>query len=92
MASMTPASLEKLASNIEETRPTIMVVVPRLFEVLRTRIMKQVEKQGKVANYLMDRALSIGSRKAAGKGRCATARERRCSARSFRHWRAANCC
>ncbi|MDE1468092.1 AMP-dependent synthetase/ligase [Aurantiacibacter sp. D1-12] len=51
--------LEKLASNIEETRPTFMVVVPRLFEVLRTRIMKQIEKQGKVANYLMDRALNI---------------------------------
>jgi long-chain acyl-CoA synthetase len=29
--------LEKLGSNIEEVRPTIMVVVPRLFEVLRTR-------------------------------------------------------
>ncbi len=61
--------LEKLASNIEETRPTIMVVVPRLFEVLRTRIMKQVEKQGKVANYLMDRAMSIGANKAAGRSR-----------------------
>ena len=61
--------LEKLASNIEETRPTIMVVVPRLFEVLRTRIMKQVEKQGKVANYLMDRAMSIGANKAAGRAR-----------------------
>jgi len=61
--------LEKLASNIEEVRPTLMVVVPRLFEVLRTRIMKQVEKQGKVANYLMDRALGIGGRKAAGEGR-----------------------
>ncbi|HQS70280.1 MAG TPA: long-chain fatty acid--CoA ligase, partial [Novosphingobium sp.] len=61
--------LEKLASNIEEVRPTLMVVVPRLFEVLRTRIMKQVEKQGKLANYLMDRALTIGGRKAAGKGR-----------------------
>ncbi|VVT03089.1 AMP-dependent synthetase [Erythrobacter sp. EC-HK427] len=51
--------LEKLASNIEETRPTIMVVVPRLFEVLRTRIMKQIEKEGKIANYLMSRALAI---------------------------------
>jgi len=54
--------LEKLASNIEETRPTIMVVVPRLFEVLRARIMKQVEKQGKVANYLMGRALMISEK------------------------------
>ncbi len=51
--------LDKLASNIEETRPTIMVVVPRLFEVLRARIMKQVEKQGKVPHYLMTRALEI---------------------------------
>ena len=32
--------LEKLAGNIEEVRPTIMVVVPRLFEVLRARMLK----------------------------------------------------
>lgn len=61
--------LEKLASNIEEVRPTIMVVVPRLFEVLRTRIMKQVEKQGRLANYLMERALAIGAHEAAGRHR-----------------------
>ncbi len=61
--------LEKLASNIEETRPTIMVVVPRLFEVLRTRIMKQVSKQGRLANFMMDRALAIGEKKAEGRGR-----------------------
>jgi long-chain acyl-CoA synthetase len=61
--------LEKLASNIEEVRPTIMVVVPRLFEVLRTRIMKQIEKQGKLANYLMERAMGIGSLKAQGRKR-----------------------
>ena len=58
--------LEKLASNIEEVRPTIMVVVPRLFEVLRQRILKTVEKQGKVTNYLMRRALSIGAKDYAG--------------------------
>lgn len=60
--------LEKLASNIEEVRPTIMVVVPRLFEVLRTRITKTVEKQGKFSSYLLDRAVAIGARKAAGTG------------------------
>ncbi len=38
-------SLEKLAANIEEVQPTIMVVVPRLFEMLRARIMKTIEKQ-----------------------------------------------
>ena len=61
--------LEKLASNIEDTRPTIMVVVPRLFEVLRTRIMKQVEKQGKVANFMMDNALRITEKSRGGKKR-----------------------
>jgi long-chain acyl-CoA synthetase len=59
-------SLEKLAGNIEEIRPTIMVVVPRLFEVLRTRIMKQVEKQGKVPQALMRRALALGAKEMGG--------------------------
>ena len=61
--------LDKLASNIEEVRPTIMVVVPRLFEVLRTRIMKQVEKQGALPARLMHLALGVGARKAAGQRR-----------------------
>ena len=38
-------SLEKLAANIEEVQPTIMVVVPRLFEMLRARIMKTHRRQ-----------------------------------------------
>jgi len=61
--------LEKLASNIEEVRPTIMVVVPRLFEVLRQRVVKAIEKQGKFPNYLLARAMAIGTRKAEGRKR-----------------------
>jgi long-chain acyl-CoA synthetase len=61
--------LDKLASNIEEARPTFMIVVPRLFEMLRGRIVKQVEKQGKLANFLLDQALSLAERKAGGKHR-----------------------
>lgn len=61
--------LEKLASNIEEVRPTIMVVVPRLFEVLRARLIKTVEKQGKMPNYLLGKALAIGEREAEGQSR-----------------------
>ncbi|MGB5020349.1 AMP-dependent synthetase/ligase [Sphingorhabdus sp.] len=61
--------LEKLASNIEETQPTIMVVVPRLFEVLRARMIKTVEKQGKFPSYLLDKALTIGERDYGGKKR-----------------------
>ncbi len=45
--------LEKLAANIEEVSPTIMVVVPRLFEVLRARILKAIEKQGGLAPRML---------------------------------------
>ncbi|MBU6266868.1 MAG: AMP-dependent synthetase/ligase [Sphingomonadales bacterium] len=61
--------LDKLAANIEEVRPTVMVVVPRLFEVLRTRIIKQVEKQGRVANWLLDRAIGLANSGRAGRPR-----------------------
>jgi long-chain acyl-CoA synthetase len=60
-------SLEKLAANIEEVRPTIMVVVPRLFEMLRARILKTIEAGGGLSNYLLKRALSIGAKKYQGR-------------------------
>ena len=60
-------SLEKLAANIDEVQPTIMVVVPRLFEMLRTRIMKAIEGRGGVAKYLLRRALEIGADKYEGR-------------------------
>jgi long-chain acyl-CoA synthetase len=54
-------SLEKLAANIEEVQPTIMVVVPRLFELLRARIIKSIESNGGLSKYLLHRALKIGN-------------------------------
>ncbi|MBB5684359.1 AMP-dependent synthetase/ligase [Sphingobium boeckii] len=54
--------LDKLASNIEEVRPTIMVVVPRLFEVLRQRMVKTIDKQGGLAPKLLKRALGLGAK------------------------------
>ena len=59
--------LEKLASNIEEVRPTIMVVVPRLFEVLRARITKAIEKQGGLGARLLGSAIDIGLREYQGR-------------------------
>jgi long-chain acyl-CoA synthetase len=58
--------LDKLASNIEEVSPTIMVVVPRLFDVLRTRITKAIEKQGALSAFMLRRALAIGVKRAGG--------------------------
>jgi long-chain acyl-CoA synthetase len=60
-------SLEKLAANIEEVRPTIMVVVPRLFEMLRARILKSIDGAGGVSKYLLRRALKIGGDKYEGR-------------------------
>jgi long-chain acyl-CoA synthetase len=60
-------SMEKLAANIEETRPTIMVVVPRLFEVLRQRIVKNIDKQGGLAAKLLDQALVLGAKDLEGR-------------------------
>ena len=60
-------SLEKLAANIEEVRPTIMVVVPRLFEMLRQRMLKAIEKEGGLAAYLLKRAVQIETRRYHGR-------------------------
>jgi long-chain acyl-CoA synthetase len=60
-------SLEKLAANIEEVQPTIMVVVPRLFELLRARIMKSLEGSGGLSKHLFNRALRIGGEKYHGR-------------------------
>ncbi len=58
--------LDKLSSNLEEAKPTIMVVVPRLFEVLRSKMMKTIEKQGKLARFLLGRALVLGEKQVKG--------------------------
>ncbi len=61
--------LDRLAANIEEVRPTIMVVVPRLFEVLRARIAKTIGKQGGLAPRLLETAEALGRRTLARRGR-----------------------
>jgi long-chain acyl-CoA synthetase len=59
--------LDKLSSNLEEAQPTFMIVVPRLFEVLRDKMIRAIEKQGKLANFLLGRAIRLGERQIAGK-------------------------
>ena len=59
--------LEKLAANIEEVGPSIMVVVPRLFEVLRARMLKAIEKEGGLAMRLLTHAERL-ERKRQAKG------------------------
>lgn len=53
-------SIEKLAANMAEAKPTVMVVVPRLFEMLRTRITRGVQSDGGLKAKLFERALELG--------------------------------
>ena len=57
--------LDKLATNLEEAEPTFMIVVPRLFEILREKIIKAVAKQGGNAKKLLDAAMALGERQGA---------------------------
>lgn len=66
--------LERLMSNIEETSPTIMVVVPRLFEVIRARMIKAIEKQGRLPNFMLDHRCRLASAIITAKSGCAMRR------------------
>ena len=57
---------EKLLAEFALHRPHLITTVPRLFEVIRERIMAQVEKDGGLKKTLFDRALAFGMRRLDG--------------------------
>lgn len=59
--------VDTLSQNLTEARPTILTCVPRLYEVLRQRISKQVERAGGMKAKLFREAIRIGTAKAEGK-------------------------
>jgi long-chain acyl-CoA synthetase len=62
-------SIEKLASNLGEVRPTIMTAVPRLYEVLETRIRREVQRAGGLRQRLFERTLELGHKRYLNGGR-----------------------
>jgi long-chain acyl-CoA synthetase len=54
--------LEALASNFLEVRPTIVACVPRLYEIMRQRILKMVARQGGLKARLFAHAVALGSK------------------------------
>jgi len=56
-------SIEQLATNMAEVRPTIMTAVPRLYEVMRTRILSTVDRAGGMRARLFRRAVAMGSKR-----------------------------
>ncbi|MCC7016077.1 MAG: AMP-binding protein, partial [Rhodospirillales bacterium] len=56
-------SIEALASNMIEARPTIMTAVPRLYETLHSRITRGVVKSGALRRFLFAKTLELGRRR-----------------------------
>jgi long-chain acyl-CoA synthetase len=56
-------SVEALGANMAEVRPTIMTAVPRLYELMRGRILKAIEAQGGKKARLFYRTLELGRRR-----------------------------
>lgn len=57
---------ERLAAEFQEIRPAIVTAVPRLFEVLRARMLAQIEKESGLKRRLFERALAQGLRRMDG--------------------------
>jgi long-chain acyl-CoA synthetase len=55
---------ERLAAEFQEIRPAIVTAVPRLFEVLRARMLAGIEKEGGWKARLFHRAVELGLRRA----------------------------
>jgi long-chain acyl-CoA synthetase len=56
---------ETLPANLLEARPTIMTAVPRLYETMHHRITRGVERKGKMARKMFDKAVEIGRKRGA---------------------------
>jgi long-chain acyl-CoA synthetase len=54
--------LEALASNFLEVRPTIVACVPRLYEVMRQRILRMTSRQPALKAKLFAKAVALGSK------------------------------
>lgn len=58
--------VEHLAADMLAVRPTVMTVVPRVLEVIRTRVLAQVARQKESRRRLFQRALDIGLKRGDG--------------------------
>lgn len=58
--------VEHIASDMRTVRPTIMIVVPRILEAIRGRILAQVAREKPWKRALFERSMAIGMRRVDG--------------------------
>lgn len=56
-------SIEALVPNMAEARPTIMTAVPRLYEMMRVRILHNLRRQSAVKRALFQATVALGSKR-----------------------------
>lgn len=56
-------SIEALVPNMAEARPTIMTAVPRLYEMMRVRILHNLRRQSAVKRALFEATVALGSKR-----------------------------
>ncbi|HSV28007.1 MAG TPA: long-chain fatty acid--CoA ligase [Candidatus Omnitrophota bacterium] len=56
-------SIDHLAANMAEVRPTIMTAVPRLYESMRSRILRAIHREGGLREKLFLRTVALGSKR-----------------------------
>jgi long-chain acyl-CoA synthetase len=59
--------VEHLAADLLTIRPTILTAVPRVLEVIRSRVLTQVARQARWQQALFNRALELGMKRADGR-------------------------
>ncbi len=55
--------VETLSTNLIEAKPTILTCVPRLYEVLRQKILHGVERQGGIKKKMFELAVKLGTKR-----------------------------
>jgi long-chain acyl-CoA synthetase len=56
-------SIDRLLDNLAEARPTLMLAVPRLYEVMHQRITRATERASPFRRRLFDKAIALGCRR-----------------------------
>ena len=56
-------STEAVAQNLQDVKPTLMIAVPRLYEVLYSRIVNGIKAKGGISEYLFMTAVKLGRKK-----------------------------
>jgi long-chain acyl-CoA synthetase len=56
-------SIQQLADDLQQRRPTVLIAVPRIFERVYARIQQQLEGQSAARRWLFEKAVAVGWRR-----------------------------